>query len=287
MAVSKTTNFGATWTRYNIGVDTGLTYSVAIDPTNGNIVYAGGNEGNTCAIYKTTNGGANWSKCPATGLADTCVYGVALDPDNPSIVYAGTKTGCYKSTNGGTSFTATSCPGGQTNAVLVNSGSAIYEGVYAGTESNGVYWSTNGGSSWTQINQGLIDLSVNCLSLSENTYVYAGTQGGGIHRWSIAVGSEEHARGEPHRTFYAMPNPVKTRTTVHYSLEQNSGVNLSIFDVQGRLVETLINDVQPAGEYALTWGLTSSHGHRVAAGVYFCKLETGTHAAVYKLIVIQ
>jgi photosystem II stability/assembly factor-like uncharacterized protein len=285
MAVSKTTNFGSTWTRYNIGGGTGRTYCLAIDPNNSNVVYAGGDESASGTIYKTTNGGSNWTKCTATGLGGAYVYSLAVDPDNSNVVYAGTSTGCYKSTNGGGSFANTSCPGGQTNAVLVNTGSAIYEGVYAGTETNGVYYSTNAGSSWTQINQGLSDLTVNCLSLSENMYVYAGTDDGGIHRWSIAIGSEEQIPGsQPRLAFYAVPNPVKARTVLHYSLPRTTHVNISIYDAQGRAIVTLTDDVQPAGAHSATWDVRD---RTVPAGVYFCRLATETTILVEKLIIVH
>ena len=288
MAVSKTTNFESTWTRYNIATGTGRTYSIVVDPNNTNIVYAGGDETSSSAIYKSTNGGVNWSKCTATGLGGACVNSLAIDPDDSNIIYAGTSTNCYKSTNGGSTFSTTSCPGGQTNAVLVNRGSAIYEGIYVGTEASGVYYSTNDGSSWTQINDGLSDLQVNCLSLSENMYVFAGTQGGGIHRWSIAIGSEELTPDNSFESLLsAMPNPIRDHAVLHYALTHDTRVKICIFDVQGRLLSTLIDEVQPAGNHELTWDACTMNGIRMSSGVYFCKLTTDTHTITHKLILMK
>jgi hypothetical protein len=55
MAASKTTDNGATWIRYQLGTASGVTRSLAVNPLNNNIVYAGGNENSAPRIYRTTN----------------------------------------------------------------------------------------------------------------------------------------------------------------------------------------------------------------------------------------
>jgi photosystem II stability/assembly factor-like uncharacterized protein len=84
---------------------TGYTYALAVDPTNSNVVYAGGNP----SLYKTVNGGTNWNEC-AIGLVDW-VYDIAIDPTNTSVIYVGTDHGVYKTTNGGALWTPTGCAG--------------------------------------------------------------------------------------------------------------------------------------------------------------------------------
>ena len=68
MAVSKTTDGGTSWIRYSLW-DTlygdynyrgAMTYAIAIDPSNSNVVYAGGRAGTNPGLYKTTDGGDNW-----------------------------------------------------------------------------------------------------------------------------------------------------------------------------------------------------------------------------------
>ncbi|HEC78012.1 MAG TPA: T9SS type A sorting domain-containing protein [candidate division WOR-3 bacterium] len=288
MAVSKTTNSGATWIRYDLATGSGITNAVAIDPTNSNIVYAGGDESSSVAIYKTTNGGNSWSKLPCTGLSGTTVYSLAIDPDNTNIIYAGTSINCYKSTDGGNTWSSTACPGGQTNAVIVNRGSAIYEGVYAGTESNGVYWSTDGGSSWTQINEGLTDLEINCLGVSQSTYLYAGTQNGGIHRWSIQVGADEKQENRISKElFYIMPNPAQGRATITYQLSRERVVTLSIYDIQGRLIKELVRTTQSPGIHKIQWNGENNEGRKQSAGIYFARLTLGNTSYIQKLVLIK
>jgi hypothetical protein len=76
------------------------------------------------------------------------------------------------------------------------------------------------------------------------------------------------------------PNPFNPATTVRYSLASSKTVTLKIFDVLGRAVATLINDVRPAGIHTVEWNASN-----VSSGVYFYELRAGEFRAVKKLIV--
>ena len=61
-------------------------------------------QGPNSGVFKSTNGGGNWS--PAnTGLTATTVHTLAIDPVTPTTLYAGTDDGVFKSTNGGGNWT--------------------------------------------------------------------------------------------------------------------------------------------------------------------------------------
>ena len=287
MAVSKTTNNGTNWARYDIGSATGITECLAVDPDNSNIMYAGGKENNLATIYKSTDGGTIWSKLSATGLKGTNVFDLAIDPFNTTVLYAGTDTNCYRSTNSGTTWSNTNCPGGRTNAVLLNRGSPIYEGLYAGTQSSGVYWSTNNGSTWTQINEGLLNLQVNCLCVSQANYLYAGTQGGGIHRWSIAVGMAEDNQNIEKRVFNVMPNPARGATRIMFNLTGPTKVLIKIYDIQGRTVGTLVDQECPAGVNMFKWTGIDDHGRSIASGVYIVRYCVNERSESARLIWIE
>lgn len=285
MSASKSTDGGTSWTRYNLSSLTGDTYVVRVDPTSSNVVYAGGVENSATAIYKTINGGTSWNKLTASGLSGT-VYDIAIDPTNTNILYAGTSSGVYRSTNGGTNWSSAGMSGGRTNAVLLDPDD--HTDVYAGTYSNGVYYSSNSGATWTQMNTGLGELNVNRLGINPGVYLFAGTNGKSVYRWSLQVGVEEekeHQATSP--MLYAFPNPASRNSAFTYTITQNDLVDLSVFDIQGRLVKTLVNGVQNPGTHTVTWdGLDNSNNH-VAAGVYFCKLTTADQEAIEKLVLMR
>lgn len=78
------------------------------------------------------------------------------------------------------------------------------------------------------------------------------------------------------------PNPFNPSTTIAYSLKQASSVSLRVFNVIGQEVATLVNDVQSAGDYAVTLNASS-----LSSGVYFYKLEAGSFVSVKKMMLLK
>jgi photosystem II stability/assembly factor-like uncharacterized protein len=83
------------WVPINNGLYGGSVNSLAIDPKNTQVIYAGTNGD---GIFKSTDGGNSWNKIN-TGLTDTHIRSLAIDPTNTQIIYAGTGSGVFKSTN--------------------------------------------------------------------------------------------------------------------------------------------------------------------------------------------
>jgi len=286
MSVSKTTNTGDSWTRYTIGSSTGYLYAMAMDPGNSNIMYAGGYESGS-AIYRTTNSGGSWTKLPATGLSGY-VYALAIDSDNTDVMYAGTSSNLYKSTNSGSTWSTTGFSGGRTNTILIDNASTDATIIYAGTYSNGVYRSMDNGSSWEPMNDGLEEMNINCLDVNPDNYLFVGTNGSSAYRWQLLVGAEENKEtsiGE--FVFFAKPNPAKTQTTLNFQLTKETSVDLSIYDIQGRLVKVLISDIKQVGTYSVSWTGFDEKDNRVSAGVYFCRLTVGETMHLQKLILVK
>ncbi|HEU4725814.1 MAG TPA: FlgD immunoglobulin-like domain containing protein, partial [Candidatus Eisenbacteria bacterium] len=70
------------------------------------------------------------------------------------------------------------------------------------------------------------------------------------------------------------PNPFNPRTTIRYTLARPGRVALRVFDVTGRLVATLRDDVEPAGDREVEWDGRDRAGRTVASGVYIYRLST-------------
>ena len=66
------------------------------------------------------------------------------------------------------------------------------------------------------------------------------------------------------------PNPFNPTTTITYNLDQPGMVNLVIYDLLGRKVETLVDEIKTPGNYAVTW-----NAEGFASGVYFYRLDVG------------
>jgi hypothetical protein len=112
--VWKSTNAGGNWTPLTDTLSNIAVCSLAMDPTNSNIIYAGTGEGvfnsdavRGAGIFKTIDGGANWTYLTNTNTSDFFyVNKLVVSPNNASRVYAATRTGIMRSTDGGTNWTS-------------------------------------------------------------------------------------------------------------------------------------------------------------------------------------
>jgi hypothetical protein len=78
------------------------------------------------------------------------------------------------------------------------------------------------------------------------------------------------------------PNPFNPSTQLSFSLGVPGFTSLKIFDISGREVATLLNEQTPAGNYTIAWN--ASH---CASGIYFCRLVSGKHQAIQKIVLLR
>jgi subtilisin-like proprotein convertase family protein len=83
------------------------------------------------------------------------------------------------------------------------------------------------------------------------------------------------------------PNPFNPATTILYRTEAPGRVRLRIYDQAGRLVRTLVDGDQPAGEHEIVWRGRDDAGSTVAAGAYLYRLESGRRTAVRRMILLK
>lgn len=94
--------------------------------------------------------------------------------------------------------------------------------------------------------------------------------------------SENHAK-KLITDFQMFPNPVSDLSTIEFSLKENTdNLNLSILDMNGKTIETLINSKYEAGDYRIKW-----QAGNMAKGNYFCVLKTSKSSNTIKFIYIN
>jgi hypothetical protein len=83
------------------------------------------------------------------------------------------------------------------------------------------------------------------------------------------------------------PNPFNPITTLRYDLPETGLVNITIYDILGRQIKTLINQNQDAGFKSVIWDATNDYGKPVSAGVYLYQIRAGNFVQSRKMVLLK
>lgn len=84
-----------------------------------------------------------------------------------------------------------------------------------------------------------------------------------------------------------VPNPFNPSTTIRYVLPSRVKVRVTIYDIAGRLVTTLVDREEAAGSYGVEWKGTGADGARVSSGVYLVRIEAGKQSLSRKMVLLK
>ncbi|MDP8201333.1 MAG: T9SS type A sorting domain-containing protein [Candidatus Tenebribacter burtonii] len=161
--------------------------------------------------------------------------------------------------------------------------------VFTGSVSNWSYFSDN----WTGYNDlsALVDetiqlriglhsnnddpdgfgLMIDDITLSDTTYTDVGNE---IVPTSVPI-------------MYNYPNPFNPTTTITYSLIEYSYVELSIYNLKGQKIRTLVNTLQESGIHKSIWNGLDDDGKSISSGIYLYKLNAGNYSSTKKMILLK
>ena len=244
-----------------------------------NKLYAAASYNN--GLYCSTDFGVNWVRC-YNGFPYSCNVTDYAVLNN--VLFVSTyQNGLYKSSDNG--LTWINCTEGLSNYVIsiCTGGNMIFAGVLG----IGVYYSTNYGQNWNAVNNngytGSFDL--NCLK-SNSQYLFAGTYNAGVWRRPLSeiIGIQNISTETPAKYSLSQnyPNPFNPMCNVQFSMYKAGNVRLVVYDVQGREVQTLVNEKLRAGTYEVKFD-----GSALNSGVYFYKLSTEGFTETKKMTLIK
>ncbi len=236
-----------TVTDIGAAIPSGNINCAAVNPTDGNkalVVFSNYNERN---LWYTADAGLTW----------TDVEGNLAGANGPSCRYA------------------TIVPSGGVATYLL--GTSI--GLFSTTSLNGAstVWALEGANTIGNVVVPFLD------SRASDGAVIVGTHANGTYS---SVGSVDVAERREVPTEFALrqnyPNPFNPTTTIRYDLPSAGFVSLKVFDILGKEIATLVNEVRSAGSYTERFDAAG-----LASGVYLYRLTTPSHSATKKLVVMK
>jgi len=254
-------------------VSPGLTYvhNFAVIGSN---LFAGTSSG----VFVSTDKGLTWKQVNA-GLTSPNIYALGVNGMNLLVGTYG--SGVFLSSNNGTLWTSSNA-GAETTHVRCFLTYSNY--VFMGTD-EGVYSSTNGGGSWTPFNTGMSSLfGQYALGRCGSTIVAGTPQGIWWRSLAGTVAVNEHSAMviNGYLLDQNYPNPFNPSTTIQYEIPKGSTVRLTVYDILGRQVATLVNELKQAGRYEANF-----NGNNLASGVYIYRLQAGEFTQTRKFVLTK
>ncbi len=230
----------------------GNIYCIAVDPTNPDNVLVVFSNYSAISLFYSNDGGNSWTDVAGnleqnpdgSGNGPACRWATILPNGNNYTYYVATSVGVFSTNNLNGTSTVWSQEGSQTI-----------------------------GNVWCE----------SIASRMSDQKVVVGTFGNGVYVSQSITGVEDAVKPP---TQYALsqnyPNPFNPSTQIDFSLSKSSHVLLNIYDITGRLVKTLVNEVENSGSHKITFD-----GSRLASGVYFYTLNAGNFTQTKKMILLK
>ncbi|MEO8209609.1 MAG: T9SS type A sorting domain-containing protein [bacterium] len=261
----------------------GTITTVDVATSDPDVIYCGTDDAN---VWVTTNGGTNWTKINS-GLPYRWVTRVAIDPDSANVCYVtlsgykvdSTGSHIYRTTNYGANWISIkgNLPDAPINDVVIDPENK--NTLFIGTDIN-VMFTTNLGLNWYVLSTG-IPSNVPChdLTLHNPTRtLVVWTHGRSAYKIEIPklVKIENNNLQLPSsfKLEQNYPNPFNPVTSIKFKISveriDNPFYKLSIYDIAGREVQTLLQEKLRSGSYEVKW-----NAGYYPSGIYFYSLYAG------------
>lgn len=278
----KSSDRGETWEKLNAPP---RPYSFLISKEKNGVFYISSFNG---GIYKTTDAGLTWDSLRlAFGSHNRSLLYFA--PENENVIYASVYgRGVFKTMDGGTSWE-------EKNNGLADT---IIGGIFPDPKQlgrlflvslSGLYVSTNNGDDWNKFrSEELADIYYPlCIDTAGSGKIYAiRNNEPGIYVIDSIYSNpslvQENSLPQDFILYQNYPNPFNPTTKIGYQLPENTFVTLTIYDLLGRVVETLTNERMNAGVHNVNWNAAT-----FPSGVYVVKLTAGNVVASKKLMLLK
>jgi photosystem II stability/assembly factor-like uncharacterized protein len=279
---TKTTNGGTTWLETRFLHGESFTYVEFADSLHGWILTSAN------SLLRTDNGGATWDRVQAANQFDLISF---LDSTHGRAIWG---VWCYRTDDGGRTWDSISTipyiePPGFRSLSFADTlngwavGDRFYQGHIAGT----IYRTTTGGRIWYEEAVDLSDMltAVRMVDARHGWAVSSEVAGGGrILKYglltSVAERLEQLPRGLRLRQNY--PNPFNPTTTIEYEIPARTHVELVVFDLLGKRVRLLVNEMEGPGVYRLHF-----NGGKLPSGVYVYELRTSHHQLSKQMTIVK
>ncbi len=283
---------GTQWEAANSGLTTLAVHALAV--SSNSKIYAGTFGG---GVYESADLGATWEQ---TGGSYSYVW--ALDITSNDVLYAGTYGGgVYTSENGGANWQLLGGASPYVYSITVDAADNVFittwaDGVFmlnlngpaSPSTGNGKYGSDEVATAgWMPM--GLNEAGISSVAVNpQNTELFAGSEDGNIYKLTLNTITgveditEDNVIPEEFELSQNYPNPFNPSTTINFSVREAGNYKLTVYNIIGQEVATLVDESLTAGKYNVTFDAAE-----FSSGIYIYRLSGQNVNMVKKMILMK
>jgi len=131
--------------------------------------------------------------------------------------------------------------------------------------------------------------SVTSFGVDQHNELYICSFDGMIYKFVQTNSAIEDGVSKPNKfsLYQNYPNPFNPITTLRYDLPEDALVNITIYDMKGRKISTLVSSQQTAGYKSVQWNATNDKGAPVSAGLYLYMIQAGEFRQTKKMVLLK
>jgi len=158
------------------------------------------------------------------------------------------------------------------------------------------YWKVNAHGAWHEgiWSRETFEFTADIFGSSQSVAGMIGTNGDQSRKkgelGSPSLASSEIQLPKSFALSQNFPNPFNPQTMIKFDIPVNDravGVNVSVYDLRGRLIKKLVDEDMESGRYSVIWDGTTEYGETVSSGVYFYRIAAGTFTETRRMVVLK
>ncbi len=147
------------------------------------------------------------------------------------------------------------------------------------------------GNYYIELNPGTYNMTFSAAGYQDSTLVSQVFTADGCYQYNITLNDEitdiKHTNNFPKSTVKVSPNPFNPETNIVFSVEKDSNVEISVYNLKGQRLVTLLQKKVSKGEHSIRWDGRDGKGNILTSGTYLIRSAIGSKKTTSKAVLLK